>query len=80
LRAVSRFSFTRLTNAFSKKLENLQAAFALHFAHYNLVRLHNALRITPAITANATDRVWALGIATACLFGFVMIIGLMKLN
>src|SRR5437879_5872771 len=35
--------FTRLTNAFSKKLENLQAAVALHFAHYNLVRLHKTL-------------------------------------
>jgi hypothetical protein len=39
--------FTRLTNAFSKKLENLQAAGALHFAHYNLVRLHKTLRMTP---------------------------------
>jgi hypothetical protein len=40
--------FTRLTNAFSKKLENLQAAVHLHFAHYNLVRLHKTLRVTPA--------------------------------
>ena len=52
--------FTRLTNAFSKKLENLQAAVALHFAHYNLVRLHKSLRITPAIAAGVTDRVWSL--------------------
>jgi IS1 family transposase len=43
--------FTRLTNAFSKKLENLQAAVALHFAHYNLVRLHKTLRVTPAMAA-----------------------------
>jgi hypothetical protein len=43
--------FTRLTNAFSKKFENLQAAVALHFAHYNLVRLHKTLRVTPAMAA-----------------------------
>ena len=52
--------FTRLTNAFSKKFENLQAAVALHFAHYNLVRLHKTLRVTPAMAANVTDRVWLL--------------------
>jgi hypothetical protein len=51
--------FTRLTNAFSKKLENLQAAVALHFA-YNLVRLRKTLRVTPAMAANVTDRVWSL--------------------
>ena len=44
--------FTRLTNAFSKKLENLQAAVTLHFAHYNLVRLHQTLRVTPAMAVN----------------------------
>jgi hypothetical protein len=48
--------FTRLTNAFSKKLENLQAAVALQFAHYNLVRVHKTLRVTPAMAANVTDR------------------------
>lgn len=52
--------FTRLTNAFSKKLENLQAAVSLHFAHYNLVRLHKTLRVTPAMAANVTDRLWSL--------------------
>jgi IS1 family transposase len=52
--------FTRLTNAFSKKLENLQAAVALHFAHYNLVRLHKILRVTSAIAAGVTDRLWSL--------------------
>ncbi len=52
--------FTRLTNAFSKKFENLQAAVALHFAHYNFVRLHKTLRVTPAMAANVTDRVWSL--------------------
>ncbi len=52
--------FTRLTNAFSKKLENLQAAVALHFADYNLVRLHKTLRVTPAMAANVTDRLWSV--------------------
>lgn len=50
--------FTRLTNAFSKKLKNLQAAVALHFADYNLVRVHKTLRVTPAMAANVTDRLW----------------------
>jgi IS1 family transposase len=52
--------FTRLTNAFSKKFENLQAAVALHFAHYNLVRLHKTLRVTPAMAAGVTNRLWSL--------------------
>jgi hypothetical protein len=52
--------FTRLTNAFSKKVENLKAAVALHFAHYNFVRVHGSLRMTPAIAAGIADHVWAL--------------------
>jgi hypothetical protein len=52
--------FTRLTNAFSKKLDNLKAALALHFAHYNLVRIHSSLRVTSAMAAGVTDRVWNL--------------------
>jgi len=52
--------FTRLTLGFSKKLENMKAAVALHFAHYNLVRLHKTLRVTPAMAANVTDRLWSL--------------------
>lgn len=52
--------FTRLTNAFSKKLENLQAAVSLHFAHYNNVRVHKTLRVTPAMAANVYDRLWSL--------------------
>lgn len=51
---------TRLTNAFSKKLENLEAAVALHFAHYNLVRLHKTLRTTPAMAASVTNRLSSL--------------------
>jgi IS1 family transposase len=50
--------FTRLTNGFSKKLENHIAAVALHFMYYNFVRIHQTLRVTPAMAANVTDRVW----------------------
>ena len=52
--------FTRLTNAFSKKVENLEAAVALHFAHYNFIRLHRSLRVTPAMAADVTDRLWSM--------------------
>ena len=52
--------FTRLTNAFSKKVENLRAAVALHFAHYNMVRVHSALRVTPAMAAGVSNRLWSL--------------------
>ena len=52
--------FTRLTNAFSKKVENLQAAVALHFAHYNLVRVHKSLRVTPAMAAGVEPRLWSI--------------------
>jgi IS1 family transposase len=52
--------FTRLTNAFSKKVENLSAAVAVHFAHYNLVRVHKTLRVTPAMAAGVTDKLWSL--------------------
>lgn len=49
---------TRLTNAFSKKLENLKAACALHFAYYNFCRIHKSLRVTPAMAAGVSDHVW----------------------
>ncbi len=52
---------TRLTNAFSKKLKNLKAAVALHFAHYNFCRIHQTLRVTPAMEAGISDHVWGLG-------------------
>jgi len=51
---------TRLTNAFSKKLENHKAAMALHFANYNLCRVHRSLRVTPAMEAGVTDHVWSI--------------------
>jgi len=52
--------FTRLTNAFSKKVENLRAAVSLHFAHYNFVRVHRSLRVTPAMEARVSNRLWSL--------------------
>jgi len=52
--------FTRLTNAFSKKLENLKAACALHFAHYNFCRVHQSLRVTPAMAAGIANEIWPL--------------------
>ncbi len=52
--------FTRLTNAFSKKVENLRAAVALHFAWYNFVRIHRTLRCTPAMAAGVEDRLWSV--------------------
>ena len=51
---------TRLTYAFSRKWDNLKAALALHFAHYNFCRIHGSLRITPAMAAGITDRVWEI--------------------
>ena len=51
---------TRLTNAFSKKLENLKAATALHFAHYNFCPVHGSLRVTPAMAAGVVDQLWTM--------------------
>ena len=50
--------FARLTNAFSKKLRNLESAVALHFYHYNFMRIHQSLKVTPAMQANDTHRLW----------------------
>jgi hypothetical protein len=52
---------TRLTNAFSKKWENLEAAYALWFAYYNFCRRHQTLRITPAMEQGLTDHQWTVG-------------------
>ena len=51
---------TRLTYAFSKKWENLKAALALHFAHYNFCRVHGTLRVTPAMEAGIAQHVWSV--------------------
>ena len=50
--------FTRLTNAFSRKVENLAAAVSLHFMHYNFGRVHKTLGVTPAMAAGVTDHAW----------------------
>ena len=52
--------FTRLTNGFSKKLDNHMHAVALHFMHYNFGRIHKTLRVTPAMAAGNSDHVWSL--------------------
>lgn len=52
--------YTRLTNAFSKKLENHVAATALHFAHYNFVRRHQTLRVSPAMAAGVSATLWGV--------------------
>jgi IS1 family transposase len=50
--------FTRLTNAFSKKLDNHIASLAIHYMHYNFVRIHQTLRMTPAMAAGVTAHLW----------------------
>jgi IS1 family transposase len=52
--------FTRLTNAFSKKLENHRHAVAIHYMHYNFCRVHQTLRVTPAMEAGISDHVWTI--------------------
>ncbi|MGB4889854.1 MAG: IS1 family transposase, partial [Nitrospira sp.] len=52
--------FTRLTNAHSKKVENHRHALALYFMYYNFARIHQTLRVTPAMQAGVTDHVWTL--------------------
>jgi len=52
--------FTRLTNGFSKKLANHEAAVALHFMHYNFCRVHQTLRVTPAMEAGISSHVWSI--------------------
>lgn len=51
---------TRLTNGFSKKVENHESAIALHFMYYNFCRIHQTLRVTPAMEAGVSDHVWSL--------------------
>lgn len=52
--------FTRLTNGFSKKIENHVNAISLHFSYYNFVKIHKTLRMTPAMAAGVTDRLWEM--------------------
>ena len=50
----------RLTNGFSKKIENLEHAVALHFMHYNFCRIHKTLKTTPALEAGVADKLWSI--------------------
>ena len=59
--------FTRLTNAFSKKLENHIASIAIHYMHYNFCRVHQTLRVTPAMEAGVSDHVWSISEVIALL-------------
>ena len=52
--------FTRLTNAFSKKFENHAHSVAIHFMHYNFVRIHQTLKVTPAMAGGVTTKLWEL--------------------
>jgi len=52
--------FTRLTNGHSKKIENQGYAFAIHSVYYNFARVHQSLRVTPAMEAGVTDHVWSV--------------------
>jgi len=52
--------FTRLTNAFSKKLENHEHAVAIHYMYYNFGRIHQTLRVTPAMKAGISDHIWSI--------------------
>ena len=56
----SRSRFTRLTNAFSKKVENHAAAVALYFMYYNFARIHGSLRTSPAQAASVTEKLWEI--------------------
>lgn len=59
--------FTRLTNAFSKNIDHHVAAISLHFMYYNFVRIHQTLRVTPAMAAGVTDRLWSVADIVALL-------------
>jgi hypothetical protein len=52
--------FTRLTNGFSKKIENHDYAIAIHYMHYNFGRVHKSLRVTPAMESGLSDHIWSL--------------------
>jgi hypothetical protein len=53
-------SVTRLTNGFSKKIENHEHSVAIHYMNYNFARIHQTLRVTPAVEAGISDHVWSL--------------------
>jgi hypothetical protein len=69
--------FTRLTSAFSKKIDSLGYAVALHFMHYNFCRAHQTLRVTPAMEAGIADHVWSIEGMVTCIglaWGFIVVV------
>jgi hypothetical protein len=64
---VRSYPVQRLTNAFSKKVHNHACAMALHFLYYNFVRIHRILKVTPAMAAGVTDRLWEVADMVAVL-------------
>ena len=64
--------FTRLTNGFSKKLENHRCMVALFYAYYNFCRIHQTLRVTPAMEAGLTDHVWSAEELVEALTSYVL--------
>jgi hypothetical protein len=59
-RCLARFVFTRLTNGFSKQVENHAAMVSVYFMYYNFARVHQTLRVTPAMEAGGADHVWTI--------------------
>jgi len=53
--------YSRLSNSFSRKIENHEAAVALYYFSYNFIKIHRTLRVTPAMAAGVTDRLWDVG-------------------
>ena len=70
--------FTRLTNAFSKKVENHEHMLAIYFLYYNLCRVHQTLRVTPAMEAGIANRVWSIEEMVKLLDGRSILYGLLR--
>ena len=70
--------FTRKTNAFSKKIQNLQAAVAMTFMYYNYSRIHSTLRVTPAMEAGLADHAWSVEELVRLLDGRSVLSGLLR--
>jgi hypothetical protein len=71
--------FTRLTNAFSKKLENHEHMLAIYFLYYNFCRVHQTIRVTPAMEAGISSHVWTIEEMVKLLDGRSILYGLQKI-
>ena len=72
--------FTRLTNAFSKKVQNHEAAIALHFMYYNFCCVHKTLRVTPAMEAGIANHIWGIEELVALMEPKSILDGLMRVS